>query len=409
MKPLIVSSLYHPHQIGGAEKMARIVAEGMLAQGHQPVVVTTQEDSSNRVDQVAGVKGHYLGLKNLYWPWSRQERSRLQRALWHGVDRHNGFMARAFGRILDLEKPDIVNTHQLTGLSCAVWGEVKSRHLPLVHTLHDYSLMCPKTSMFKAGRNCQGQCTSCKLYSSPSKRLSEAVDHVVGVSRFTLQRHLAAGYFPTAQARVIHNGLTNIPQGNAKPHNGARPLRLGYVGQLIATKGVTELVQQMRAWDSSQCELWVAGKGPAAFESMLREQAPRNVRFLGFVDPDTVYRAIDVLVVPSLWEEPFATTVLEAFMHGVPVLVSRRGGLPEAVEAGRTGLVYEPLEPQGLRRAVDTLLHDRHALHDMRRHVVERAEYFQQARMQDEYLQVIAQAQVANAARRHAHLRRRRV
>jgi glycosyltransferase involved in cell wall biosynthesis len=151
MKPLIVSGLYHPHQIGGAEKVARIVAEGMLLHGHQPVVVTTQEGSADRVDHVGGVKVHYLGLKNLYWPWSLKERPGLLRALWHGIDRHNGFMARAVGRVLDLEKPDIVNTHQLTGLSSAVWSEVKSRKLPLVHTLHDYSLMCPKASMFKAG------------------------------------------------------------------------------------------------------------------------------------------------------------------------------------------------------------------------------------------------------------------
>jgi glycogen synthase len=76
-------------------------------------------------------------------------------------------------------------------------------------------------------------------------------------------------------------------------------------------------------------------------------------------------------------------------MHGVPVIVSRRGGLPEVVEDGRTGLVYEPLDPGALRAAVDVFLRDRRVLHDMRLAVLEKANYFLLDRMQAEYLQLI--------------------
>ncbi|GAB2582922.1 glycosyltransferase family 4 protein [Ramlibacter solisilvae] len=407
MKPLFISSLYHPNQVGGAEKIVRIVAEGMRQQGHDPVVVTVQQESGHRIDQVNGVKVHYLGLKNLYWPWAREERSGLLRAAWHGIDRHNVFMARAVGRVLDLEKPDIVNSHQLTGLSCAVWGAVKARRLPLVHTLHDYSLMCPKTTMFRDGTNCQGQCATCKRYTSPSQRLSDKVDHVIGVSRFTLDRHLVAGYFQRAQARVIHNALPKPAQQHPLRPDPARPLQLGYVGQLLPSKGIAQLIEQMRTWDPSRCQLVVAGKGAAAYESALRATAPPNVRFLGFVDPGEVYRAIDVLVVPSLWQEPFATTVLEACMHGVPAIVSNRGGFPEAVEAGRTGLIYEPLQPQALREAIEVFLRDRSILEEMHRHVRNRASYFQLERMQDEYLHVMTEAQAGGGAGDPSILRRR--
>ncbi len=393
MKTLFVSSLYHPNQVGGAEKVARIVAEGMLAHGHQPVVVTTQEGFADRVAHVNGVKVYYFGLKNVYWPYARKERSAAARALWHGIDRYNPVMARAVARVLDAEKPDVVNTHNLTGFSPAVWSAVKSRRLPHIHTLHDYSLMCPRTSMFNDGRNCQGQCTSCALYTAPGKRLSAKVDHVVGVSRFTLQRHLAAGYFPKAgEARVIHNALPGKPAHEPRAEGAGRPLQLGYVGQLTPTKGIGELVRQMGHWDASQCQLVVAGKGAAAYEAMLRSQAPANVRFLGFVDPDEVYRAIDVLVVPSLWEEPLATIVLEAYMHGVPVIVSRRGGLPEIVEGGRTGLVYEPLDAGSLPDTVNGFLRDRSLLSAMRPLVLAKASHFMQERMQAEYLALMAQA-----------------
>lgn len=396
MKPLFISSLYEPNQIGGAEKVARAVAEGMLEQGHQPVVITTQEGSADRVASVNGVKVYYIGLKNLYWPYARKERSALARAFWHGIDRYNPLMARAVAKVIDAERPDVVNTHNLTGFSCAVWGVVKARRLPLVHTLHDYSLMCPRTSMFRDGQNCQGQCTTCALYTAPSKRLSQKVDQVVGVSRFTLERHLACGYFRAAgQAHVIRNGLAGQPSAGPRPGRPERPLRLGYVGQLIPSKGIRELIRQMGDWQSGECELLVAGKGAAAYEAMLRAEAPGNVRFLGFVNPDEVYRAIDLLVVPSLWEEPLGMTVLEAFMHGVPVIVSRRGGLPEMVDEGRTGIVYEPLEPGGLRQAVDVFLRNRLIEQNMRPFVLEKAHDILRNGMLAKYLHLLEDAKEA--------------
>lgn len=397
MKPLFISSLYHPNQVGGAEKVARLVAEGMLAHGHQPVVVTTQEGPGDRIAHVNGVKVYYIGLKNLYWPYARKERSAIAKASWHGIDRYNPLMARAVARVLVSERPDVVNTHSLTGFSCAVWHSEKSRRLPLVHTLHDYALMCPKTSMFKDGANCRGQCATCALYTSPSKRMSQRVDHVVGVSRFTLERHRAAGYFQAAgQAHVIYNGVAGQPAAGPRQEPRGGPLRLGYVGQLTAQKGIRELVRQMGDWQPGQCELLVAGKGAVAYEAMLRAEAPENVRFLGFVNPDEVYREIDVLVVPSLWEEPLGMTVLEAFMHGVPVIVSRRGGLPELVDEGRTGLVYEPLETGSLRQAVDVFLRNRLSVRDMRLLVLEKAQNFLQGTMQARYLHLLTDATEAH-------------
>lgn len=398
MKILFVNSLYHPNRVGGAEKVVRILAEDLLRQGHETVVAATQEGSGDATYELDGVRVHAIGLKNIYWPWSHVKRPPAATAVWHGINRHNPWMARALGRIIDLEKPDLVNTHNLTGFSCTAWSAVKARSLPLVHTLHDYSLICPKATMFKADRNCAGQCTACSMFTSPGKRLSTIADHVVGVSRFTLERHLGAGYFRGVRdARVIHNGLPGAPRRAAPRDQGSRPLRLGYVGQLTPPKGVEQLVRQMGAWDASQCELLVAGKGSAEFEANLREHAPGNVRFLGFVDPDEVYRDIDALVVPSLWEDPLPTSVLEASMHGVPAIVTRRGGLPETVLAGRTGLVYEPSEPNGLRRAIEVLLSDRGFLDAMRSHVLERARHFQLDRMRSDYLAVMTQALAAHA------------
>ena len=77
--------------------------------------------------------------------------------------------------------------------------------------------------------------------------------------------------------------------------------------------------------------------------------------------------------------------------------VSRRGGLPELVDEGRTGIVYEPLEPGSLRRAVDAFLCKPLMFQDMRPFVLEKARDFLQGRMQMKYLRLLSEAKEAVA------------
>ena len=68
---------------------------------------------------------------------------------------------------------------------------------------------------------------------------------------------------------------------------------------------------------------------------------PRGVRFVGRVDASTFLSGIDVLVVPSLWHEPFGLVLCEAMDAGVPVVASAVGGIPEIVEHGQSGFLFQ--------------------------------------------------------------------
>lgn len=392
MKILLLSALYPPLVVGGAEKVAKVIADGLLAAGHEPVVVTTVPEPGVRTATVDGVRVHAIGLKNLYWPHGERPASPLRKAAWHAINSFNPWMARAVGKILHAERPDVVNTHSLIGLSCAVWPTVHGHRIPLVHTIHDYSLLCPKTTMFANGRNCSGQCTSCKVYSQPAKMLSGGIEAVVGVSRRVLDRHLHNGYFAQAATRVIHNGLPPTIEPVVPRTGGRMPLRLGYVGQLVPPKGIADLLATMRRWTSAECQLVVAGKGPSGYERELRGLAPHNVRFLGFVDPREVYGSVDVLVVPSRWEDPLPTIVIEAYMQGLPVIAARRGGLPELVEDGRTGLLYDPDAPDALAGCIGAFLDDPELPAQMAAAIQRKARYLGVDRMRAEYLDVLTQS-----------------
>src|SRR5579864_5038592 len=139
MKILIITSLYPPHVIGGAEKAAAELAEALVRGGHVVAVVSLHPESHEIVEDRKGVRVYRLPLDNFYWPFGRKQKPKILRRLaWHIREMWNPTAARRIGKILDAEMPDVVDTHNVCGFSLAAWDEVKRRKLRLVHTLHDY-------------------------------------------------------------------------------------------------------------------------------------------------------------------------------------------------------------------------------------------------------------------------------
>jgi glycosyltransferase involved in cell wall biosynthesis len=300
-------------------------------------------------------------------------------------------MAHEIDRIIKAESPDIINSHSLTGLSTAAWRAARRRGVPVAHTLHDYSLLCPRASMFDKGENCAQQCGVCKAMTAPGRAASRLVGEVIGVSDFTLQRHLKSGYFPNASHRVIYNGIPMLVPRSANRASPAapaqgQPLRLGFVGRLAPTKGLEAFIDGLLKLGRRDWTLKSAGKGEPGYEAELqRRYASDQVQFLGFVDPIQLYLEIDLLAVPSLWEEPLATVILEAYRSSVPVLAARRGGLPELVDHEKTGLVYDPCSADGLSAALTGLLDNPASLPAMRVAAAQRARLYETARFKAEY------------------------
>src|SRR5262249_15160356 len=152
----------------------------LVGRGHAAVVITLGSGPGDTQDNVNGVRVYRLALANLYMPFGRQPPAPV-RLLWHVLDTRNSRMAAKVGAILDAERPDWVSTHNLAGFSVAVWDAVKARGIGLGHVLHDYYLLCPRTTMFKGERNCESPCSTCRRLSAPKLRASRAVDLVIGI------------------------------------------------------------------------------------------------------------------------------------------------------------------------------------------------------------------------------------
>jgi glycosyltransferase involved in cell wall biosynthesis len=358
MRILLVNT-GHPAEIkGGAEAAVLDLAHRLVARGHS--VALAVHHAGRRLERATenGLRVYRLPNRNLYFGFDGRKRPAPLRLAWHALDSANPLMAAAFGEILDEEKPDILNTHVLAGLSPLVWREARRRAVPIVHYLHEYGAMCPRGSGFRDGRLCEEPCTACALLTRPRKRLSGLVDTIVGVSRYTLERHLAWGFFPKAQRTVIPNIFDGLVfQGRPTP--SARPLRIGYFGRLIPDKGAHLLVEAVKALPPERCSLDIAGTGDEAYVAALAAAAPANARFLGWVRAPDFFPTIDLLVVPSIWPDPQPRVVFESYMYGVPVVGARAGGIPEQIDEDRTGWLVHANSATDLARLLRARIEDR--------------------------------------------------
>lgn len=363
MRLLFVNSLYTPNVRGGAERSIQSLAEAFTARGHQATVASTVARDAGGERIVNGVKAVYLPIANLHWPFDRLLRPPARRKLWHLADAYNPGMKVEIGRVIRDERPDLVHTSNLQGISVAAWHAARAAGVPILHTLQDYYLTCGRCSRYRAGRTCESTCWDCLPLMVARRRASGAVSGVVGVSRYILDHHLRLGLFTNARFSSVIPHESPPVVGRESGSDAEAPLTFGYLGRLVPEKGLERLIDAFTARKSHGSRLLIAGVGEEGYSRELSRRAANhgqdNIDFSGWIDPPKFFRRVDALVLPSLWQEPLARVTLEAFAHGVPVVGSRRGGIPEAVKDGLNGLLFDPEEAGALVGAIDRVARDR--------------------------------------------------
>jgi glycosyltransferase involved in cell wall biosynthesis len=404
MKILIIHWLYEPHFLGGGERVVQTLAEGLVAAGHEVVVVTTVPGRRTLIAHLKGVKVYYVGLRNVYWYLNAGAKRRMLKPLWHIFDLRNGAMAREVARILDVERPTIVHSHGLEGFSTAVWQPVRDRRLPCVHSMHSYYLLCPRASMFRRGENCSTLCGECRMFGAVRRRMAASLDAVVGCSQFIMNRHLDYSFFAQTTLReVVYYGYAPLAPRTERPQRSGK-LRVGYLGRLDPTKGVELLIRAAAPLLKHGCELRIAGKGSDEYEQQLKKHASADIRFMGFARTEAFLSEVDVLVVPSLWNDPCPLVIIEAFAQGVPIIGSNRGGIPERVDEDKTGFVFAPEHPETLTALLERFISERDLVARMRVETLKRSSELSPQRMVDDYLAVYGKALGATPHRREGPL-----
>jgi len=361
VKICMISNLYPPYVHGGAELYVHHIAQ-RLSNVHDISIITTtpfhtnsSATSEHETPQRERVYRFYP--LNLYSSYHYSEKPLLVKPVWHAVDVWNPHTYAFVKDVLKRERPDVVHVHNFKGLSASVFSAANDLHIPTVHTVHDYNLICPKTTMLtRKNTSCVNPHSLCRLYRWISKRIEPAL--IIAPSNFVLNTLSSFGLFTTTKKMKLTLGIEG-GDPVAKVNNGTFDIL--YVGRLGKHKGVHVLIESIKSLDLNSARLHIVGQGSdvASFKRAARDD--ERISFYGFLAPEKLrqlYGIADVGVVPSIYSETFGLVIPEYFWQGISVLGSRAGAIPEFISDGYNGFLFPPGDVEALTALLETLSSD---------------------------------------------------
>lgn len=334
MRVLVVHNFYRSENASGENLSVRDEIEGLRARGCDVEVLSSDSDVIN--------EGHISLPELAARPiWSRRSVERTRES----VRRFRPHVALV-ENLLPLHSPAVIRVLHAAGV-------------PVAAGVRSYRMWCVQSNMFRDGKECR-ECLGTRL-NVPAVRHGcyqgraaasapmalglavhrgtwQMVDRFLAVSDFVKQELVGFG-IPADRITIRDNFVTDRGPADG-PGDG-----FVFAGRLGADKGIEMLIeawQRSEVWRTSR--LVVAGSGPA--DGLVHDLHPSfNVLPAGLVPHQRaleLVREAAVVVVPSLWHEPFGRGVAEAASMSRAALVSDRGGLPELVTDGLTGWVSPP-------------------------------------------------------------------
>ena len=375
MRILVISNFYPPHFIGGYEIGCRDVVEELKARGHQVCVLTSRYG--------VGVPKHEGGV----YRWLETDFGSEAQAGARGVIkllRKESINRRAFNRLCNTFKPDMVYAWNLTHISISVIFLAQRMGLPVCYYVSDHWLSHWENDSWYTQTRRGGRRLLSRLAWKPVnsylriRGLLPGSDldlrHVQFASRYLKQAAIEANK-PVSAAEVIHWGIDTdkFTYGESSRNPG----RLLYVGQIASHKGVHTAVQALKIITEQSrhksTTLTIVG-GPdydSRIQSMVSSLGlEHNVRFTGLIAREElagIYRRHDLFVFPSVWEEPFSIALLEALASGLAVVATQTGGSPEILESEVNALTFMKEDARGCASQILRFLDDPELFERVRR------------------------------------------
>jgi len=266
--------------------------------------------------------------------------------------------------LLDDYKPDLVHIQHLDQhLSYSILPVIRQRHIPIVWTLHIYTPICLNHNLMdeNTGKICEAcsggryykaairRCKrgsvlasllgSCSQYANRKLNLLNCVNVFLCPSEFLMSKFVEFG-FPRSRLQQL-SYFIDAREGSAGDSGAGYGL---FLGRLVHEKGVDLILKALKG---IKRPFMIVGDGPAKEElvHLAAEIGLQGVTFAGYKtgkELQEIVSGASFIVVPSRWYEVVGLVILEAYAHGKPAIGSRIGGIPEVIEDGETGLLFEP-------------------------------------------------------------------
>ena len=401
---LFLSNLYPPHVEGGAEILASNIAAGLERLGHEVFVLTSKEPErrwqraksplTSAAARAAGNwENEHIWHILEYTPTVHFDR---RRSLWSQCKKllnfyrryHNAANAQKLREMIAATSPDILYIWEITGIGVTSLLKVLPEFkIPIVFHLGSYWLLyarSPETEQSRLRIRWLKQ-----LLIGPVPELTWT--SMIAVSATVKQEYVQAGFDPK-RIEVIYNGIDprflTFPRSAS---NDDKTYHLLYVGRIQVEKGILIILKALNLLmhdlnetttvnetsgnaillcaqhlEEPALRLHIIGDGDQAYvnelKTFVREKGlEEQVIFHGKIPQHELIKYYDhsqIMLVPSLWEEPFGLVIAEAMARGLPVIASNVGGPSEIITHGKNGLLVEAGDECALAVAISQLIQD---------------------------------------------------
>ena len=370
---------YPPQKWGGVELLTASLSQALAERGHQVTVFarmagTTAEEFSVRDDELDAAEPKVRVVRVVH---------NLSHVSHFRLEYDNPFLDQAFHRLLTEDRPDIVHIQHLGNLSGSLIQVAAQLGCPVVLSLHDFFFACARHYLIdNHTRLCPGpdrgeRCIAC-LESVTSadearrrfayfERLLHVPQRVIVPSRFLANRMREFFPFLEPRLRIVAPGIVPGPrvQREDSKHPTPSPLRVLCIGMLAPYKGPHVLIKAIQGLPVGSVAVSVYGGRLDVWKTyadqLEADATALPIRFCGTYAHDELSAILarhDVLVIPSICEETFSLVAREALQAGLPVIAAKRGALPEVIQDGVNGLLFEPENASDLRRCLERLRTD---------------------------------------------------
>lgn len=369
MKVLVINKFLYPK--GGAETYTLKVGEYLQAQGHEVQYFGMDAKGrtvGNAVNAYTSELDFHEGamISKFTYPvrtvYSVEARSKIR-------------------RVLDDFQPDVCHlnnfNYQLTPsiiVEIAKWRKETGHPCRIIYTAHDYQWVCPNHMMHNLNthENCEkcvdGHYFNCVkgkcIHGSTAKSIVGAaegflwrrhsayreVDAIICCSKF-LKTKLDTNPVFASKTIAIHNFVDQVERKRTEKKDYVL-----YFGRFSMEKGLDTLIKACKALPD--VSFVFAGSGP--MEDQVSGIA--NVKNVGFQTGaalEKLIREARFSVIPSVWYENCPFSVLESEMYSTPVLGANIGGIPELIEDGKTGELFQAANWEELKAKIEKLWNDR--------------------------------------------------
>ncbi len=303
---------------------------------------------------------------------------------------------QAFTHLIEKVNPDIIHIGHLNHLSISIVERAYDQDIPIVFTLHDYWLMCPRGQFLQRNSaepwalcdgqedsKCAAQCFSGFCSGSiedlnydnqywtswVSRRMkhiravTEKVDYFIAPSQYLLSRFRDEFGIPSEKLIYLDYGFS-LEQLKNRKRVPNEPFTFGYIGTHIPAKGIQDLIIAF-SHIKEKCHLRIWGRTREETSSLksIVSTLPVNVQNRIKWKPEyrnqeivtDVFNHIDALVVPSIWVENSPLVIHEALQVRLPLITANVGGMAEYVQHGVNGLLFNHRDPINLAEQMEIL------------------------------------------------------